>query len=258
MAVIKRRKPESRAKQDEVLGTQIEELKKEHPFWGYRRIWAWLNFRGNQKVNEKRVYRVMREKRLLCHRKIRKQLADRTPRSKPQADRPNQYWGTDMTKIHVEGYGWAYIVVVLDWFTKKVVGIDVATRSRSSDWLSALDQAINAQFPEGVKGFDLKLISDNGCQPTSQAFNNYCYQTGVEQIFTSYNNPKGNADTERFMRTMKEELLWLRSWTSPEDLKYELTKWTENYNKDYLHSSLGYQSPLDVEKTYKSENAYAA
>src|SRR4029453_424651 len=56
---------------------------------------------------------------------------------------------------------------------------------------------------------------DNGCQPTSLAFMRACAAMGIRQAFTSYNNPKGNADTERFLRTLKEELVWLHEWASP-------------------------------------------
>jgi transposase InsO family protein len=61
-------------------------------------------------------------------------------------------------------------------------------------------------------------MSDNGSQPTSVAFMKACREMGIHQAFTSYGNAKGNADTERVFRTMKEELLWLRQWHSPFEL----------------------------------------
>lgn len=84
---------------------------------------------------------------------------------------------------------------------KKVVGQGLQSKSR--DWISALDMALNAQFPSGTRGHDLKLVSDNSCQPTSPAFMKYCCETGVCQIFTSFCNPKGNAETERFIPSKK-------------------------------------------------------
>ena len=73
---------------------------------------------------------------------------------------------------------------------------------------------------------------------------------GITQAFTSYNNPKGNADTERLMRTLKEELLWLREWTSPLELEQAIGAWIEWYNTRYLHSALGYWTPCEVEQQY--------
>ena len=75
---------------------------------------------------------------------------------------------------------------------------------------------------------------------------------GIQQIFTSYNNPKGNADTERMFRTMKEELIWLRELTNPQELRLSLENWIELYNAQYLHSALAYKSPLRYEEEYYS------
>jgi transposase InsO family protein len=74
-----------------------------------------------------------------------------------------------------------------------------------------------------------------------------CHHLGITQAFTSYNNPKGNADTERVMRTLKEELLWLREWTSALELERALAAWVEWYNTRYLHSTLGYRTPCAME-----------
>jgi putative transposase len=68
--------------------------------------------------------------------------------------------------------------------------------------------AVNRQFPEWAEGKGLALMSDNGCQPTSGAFMKACRALEIPRAFTSYSHPKGHADTERVMRTLKEECLW--------------------------------------------------
>jgi len=83
-------------------------------------------------------------------------------------------------------------------------------------------------------------------RPVSEICNDY----GIQQAFTSYNNPKGNADTERMIRTMKEELFWLREWEGERELGYELDKWVDYYNRSYLHSAHGYCTPVQVEEEY--------
>lgn len=172
-------------------------------------------------------------------------------RSKPRPTRPNEWWGIDMTKALSTESGWVQIVLVLDWYTKKIVGHHVGKRATSSDWLSALDRGLNRQFPEGVRGKNLHLMSDNGSQPTSTSFLKACGFLGVEQAFTSYNNPKGNADTERMMRTLKEELVWLREWRNEFELSHAVDRWIEYYNNNYLHSALGYRPPNQAEKEYQ-------
>ncbi|WP_254054964.1 integrase core domain-containing protein [Kiloniella sp. EL199] len=66
-------------------------------------------------------------------------------------------------------------------------------------------------------------------------------------------NPKGNADTERFMRTLKEELVWINEWTSPTVFFEALNKWIEHYNSSYLHSTLGYMPPEKFESEFNQK-----
>jgi transposase InsO family protein len=231
---------------------RIKQLKSEHPFWGYRRIWAHLKYVDSLEVNKKRIFRLMQNNSLLVKPDTRLK-ALRTPgRSKPRPTRPCEWWGIDMTKVMVKDFGWMYIVVVLDWYTKKIVGYYAGIECRRRHWLEALNNAVNAEFPDGVKGRELFLMSDNGSQPTSVAFMKSCRGMGLKQAFTSYGNPKGNADTERVFRTMKEELLWLREWHSPFELVDSLGRWVESYGRSYLHSSLGYKSPEQFEKEYQN------
>ena len=157
-----------------------------------------------------------------------------------------------MTKVMVDGFGCMYIVAVLDWYTKKFAGWYAGVHCQSCHWLEALDDAVNHEFSEGVRDSELSLMSDNGSQPTSVAFMKACREMSIKQAFTSYGNPKGNADTERVFRTMKEELLWLKEWHSPFELTDALGKWVENYNRTYLHSSLGYRSPMKFEEEYQN------
>ncbi len=77
-----------------------------------------------------------------------------------------------------------------------------------------------------------------------------CSNLEIQQVFTSYNNPKGNADTERMIRTMKDEFFWLREWEGERELSYELDKWVHYYNVSYLHSAHGYRTPIQVEEEY--------
>lgn len=240
-----------KAKNKELL-IQIEQLKAEHPFWGYRRIWAYLKYRQGMFVNRKRIYRLMKETNLLVSANTRlKAKRGKFPyRSKPRASRLNQYWGIDMTKVPIQSFGWLYLVIVLDWFSKKIVGYSLKMRSKSEDWLDALSNAVNTQFPQGIleKQKEVFLISDNGSQPTSHKFMQACSVLEIKQIFASYDNPKGNADTERAIRTIKEDFIWLKEWQNPFEFEEGLKGWINRYNNDYPHSSLGYQTPVQFEK----------
>jgi transposase InsO family protein len=242
---------------DQALLARIRSITEAHPFWGYRRVWAWLRYREGLPVNKKRVYRLMREAGLTVKRVSH--AATRTPKAKPKATRPRQYWGIDMTKFLIPALGWAYLVIVLDWYTKKIVGWDLSLRSRRQEWEAALALAVQAEFPDGVRGAGLKLVSDNGSQSTASGFLAAMSTLGIEHVFTSYDNPKGNAETERVMRTIKEELLWLREFTSSEEAREVIGHWiTVEYNERYVHSSLGYQSPCEFERAWAAQGQRAA
>jgi transposase InsO family protein len=229
---------------------RVRQIKADHPFWGYRRVWSHLKYVDELDINKKRILRLMKEHGLLVNADTRLK-AKRIPNtSKPQPEKPNQWWGIDMTKVMVHDFGWMYIVAVLDWYTKKIVGYYAGLECKAKHWLEALDMASNTQFPDGVKGKGIQLMSDNGSQPTSETFMRACRDLGIKQAFTSYNNPKGNADTERLFRTMKEELFWLREWNSPFDLVESLSSWVDSYNRSYLHSTLRYKSPNKFEEEY--------
>ena len=234
---------------NEYVLERIKDIKADHPFWGYRRVWAYLRYIDGLIVNKKRVYRLMRENNLTVKPNTRLIAKRVSERPKPRAEKPRQWWGIDMTKVMTE-YGWVYVVIVLDWYTKKIVGHYSGKQARTKEWLEALNKALNREYPQGVRGNKLELISDNGSQPTSLSFIKTCSNLDIKQIFTSYNNPKGNADTERMIRTMKEELLWLREWENERELGIELDKWIEYYNRNYLHTAHGYRTPFQVKKEY--------
>ena len=243
------------AQRDEALLPRMHALKAEHPFWGDRRIWASWRFVEQVPVHKKRILRLLREHHLwvMPHAKLK---AKRTPtRSKPRPTKPHAWGGIDMTKVMVEGFGWRSIVVVLDWDTKTMVGYYAGRPCTARPWLAALDMAVNRQLLGGARGHGLSLMSDNGSQPTAMAFMEACGTLGVHQAFTRDSNPKGNADTERMIRTVKEECLWLREWISPWELISALGAWIESYNKHDLHSALGYKTPGQFERAYQTSHS---
>lgn len=244
---MKRAKSQSVIQRNQALLEQIKQIKTDHPLWGYRRIWSYLKYRQGIAVNKKRVYRLMKEQNLIVTPQVRLKAKRGPMRPKPVASRPNHFWGIDMTKIKLHGWGWLYLCIVLDWHSKEIVGYSLNLQSKTDHWLDALQMAINNRFPNGIreslKDQKLFLISDNGCQPTSQRFMLNCSILGLKQIFTTWSNPKGNSDTERVMRTIKEDIVWPYDWDNPFEFEVRLAKWIHDYNTDYPHQSLGDLTP---------------
>jgi len=228
---------------DEETLKEIEELKREHPYWGYRRICAMMKKKGN-KVNHKRVYRIMKENGLLF--KVEHKKASRTIQKKIKPEKPREILGIDMTKVYTKDGGWVYYIAVIDWYTREILGSEISLRCRAEEWLRALDNALNEGYREGVRGERVILVSDNGSQPTSRKFLKECQVLGIKQVFTSYNNPKGNANTERYFRTYKEEVAWLLDNPRYEELVEKTKEFERFYNEEYPHSALGYKSPKEA------------
>jgi transposase InsO family protein len=119
-------------------------------------------------LGRKRTAGILRQKNLLCTR-IKKRV-HRTAKKRAVATGMNQLWSTDMTSFMLSGGTKLFLVVVLDLFTRRIVGWHLNRRCRSREWLTALNSALCAEFPLGVRGKGLTLRMDNGCQPTSSAY----------------------------------------------------------------------------------------
>ena len=101
-----------------------------------------------------------------------------------------------------------------------------------------------------IKQDKLYLISGNGSQPTSKRYMEACSVLEIKQIFTSYSNPKGNADTEQVIRTLKEDFVWTREFSSPFEFAENFKERVEDYNNHYPYSSLNYSNPSEYEKEH--------
>ena len=226
---------------------RIQQLKAEHPYWGYRRIWAYLKHHERLPINPKRVHRLMKLHNLLVPKNLKLRAPRKATTRKPRTCEPNRYWGIDMTKVMISYFGWVYLHVVLDWGSKKLLAAHVSLKSGSADWIAALNEAVNLQFPHGIREATNapELVSDHGSQPTSRAFFQACSELGIGQIFASYCNSKGNADTERVIRTLKEDLVWTKEFDSVAAFEAALSHWQRAYNEEYPHSSLGYSTPYE-------------
>jgi transposase InsO family protein len=108
-----------------------------------------------------------------------------------------------------------YTVLVLAWDTKKIVGYCASNPYTAMHWLTAPGMVVNRQFPARARGEGLALMRDHGSQPTAMMFMRACARSGDASNLHQLQQPMGNADTHRVMRTLKEECLWLQERTSP-------------------------------------------
>jgi len=235
---------------DEATKDAMREVKKNRPYWGHRRVRAKLKKEHGIKIGRKRAIRLMREAGLLCPRKRFKPKRKHVPQ--PAATAPRQAWQIDMTSFVLQNLLTLYLVLVIDVFNRKIVGWKLSRRCRADEWLEALDAAVIAEFPEGVRGKGLTLRADNGSQPTSRKFVEHLDVLGITGEWTGYNTPESNAYVERVIRTVKEDGIWPNEFEDEAEAQTAIARTIAEYNAGYPHSSLGYMSPLEFEEAWQN------
>ena len=239
---------------EQTLREWIGLLKEHKPTWGIRRVRAWIRKALEIPIGRKRTARLLREEDLLCERLKRRQGRREKPMTKAKA--PNQLWAMDQTQFNLSSGSVVYLMVVLDTFTRCLVGWHLSFRCRSEEWLQALDNAVAGQFPEGVRGQDLRLRLDNGCQPTSRSFQKALKILDIHPEWTSYNSPKQNAHVERVIGTLKSDWLWLHDCETHEQAKTLVTRAVDEYNQEHPHSSLQFLSPMEFSRAWEDGSAF--
>jgi putative transposase len=241
------------ARADADMRDRIHRISLANRHYGYRRIAAELRREGHI-INVKRVRRLMREDNLLCLRA--KPYVPRTTDSRhgftvvPNLTRGliptglDQIWVADITYIRL-GEGFVYLSVVLDAFSRKVVGWALEDHLEASLAIQALDMAIAARNP-----LPDSLIhhSDRGVQ---YACGDYREKLEARKIAISMSriaNPYDNAKAESFMKTLKAEEVNAKTYATMEDARAEIGAFIETvYNAERLHSALGYKPPVEFE-----------
>ena len=162
-----------------------------------------------------------------------------------RADGPNRLWVADATYIPTWA-GFLFLAIVLDVFSRKVVGWAMATHLRTELMLEALEMALGQRRPEGVIHH-----SDQGTQYTSIAFGLRCQAAGVRPSMGSVGDAYDNAMAESFFATLECELLDRQRFATPAEAEPVVFEWIEGwYNPHRRHSSLGYRSPNEFERIH--------
>ncbi|WP_188648940.1 IS3 family transposase [Marinithermofilum abyssi] len=254
-ALLKETPVKSRVRTDETsLREKIRRLCGEFPTYGYRRIRTMLKRKHRLCVNHKRVYRLMKEMNLLVQVRFyeakRKKQKERIP-----VERSNQHFQTDMTKVWCGRDGWGYLFAVIDAFDREVMGYCFSRFCRTDELLTAVNMALHSRFPQGVRGNELTIRSDNGCQMTSRRFVKAMKDAGIRHERTGFNNPDADAYIERWFRTLKEETVWTREYLFFTEAKQDIVAYIDFYNIDRPHSALGYLSPKEFRQSLTSNVA---
>jgi putative transposase len=214
------------------------------PFYGARKIAAWLKSQGHR-VNRKRVRRLMQIMGL-------KAIYRRPRTSKPapghkiypyllsgmKITRPNQVWAADITYIPM-ARGFLYLVAIIDWYSRYVLSWRLSNTLDASFCAEALEEALRKGKPEIFN-------TDQGAQFTGEAFTGLLEQHGVRISMDGKGRYSDNLFIERLWRTVKYEEVYLKAYQDGRDARIGLGSYFSFYNTERPHQALSYRTPAEV------------
>jgi transposase InsO family protein len=210
--------------------------------WGVRKVWARLRQQG-MRVGKKRVYALMKAHGLVL---ARDREPGETTRGHVAVPEPNRRLATDLTTVWTREDGTVAIVPTIDCGCRSLLGMVVTEDQHGPAVLASVRQALTAAFgcpdqvPEG-----LELRTDHGPQYTGQDCRELVDQWHLQHTFAPVGRPTGNAVVERVIRTLKEEVIWLRDWDSADEVRAAVEAWVVRYNHERPHQALDYATPAE-------------
>lgn len=243
-----------RKKKDREISARLEVAFREHrEVYGRPRLWALLRRQGIF-VSQKRVARLMRELGIAAKRRRRFRKTTDSAHDDPIAPNrlerdfsargPNEKWVSDITYIRT-WRGWVYLCVVMDLFSRKIVGWSVATHMETSMVLEALNMAIGRRRPPQ----GLIFHSDRGSQYASKAFRTQLKAHGILQSMSRAGDCWDNSAVESFNDKIKQELVFRTVFKTQQDVILPVMQYIECFYNTYrLHSALGQRSPVEYEE----------
>ncbi len=238
---------------DEEVLVQIRQVLAESVFAaeGYRKVWARMRMKGIR-VWKERILRLMREADLLspnrrpAHRPANPHEGSIVPME------PNQVWGTDATATTTIEDGKVTIFAAIDHYSADCLGIHVVKKGHRFEALEPIRQAVRELFGAFTPGAatGIRLRHDHGSVYMSDDFQNEIKHLGMESSPSFVRQPEGNGCIERFFRTLKEQLLWVRDFRNMEELREALVAFRETYNEHWIVERLKYQTPNQARRTF--------
>jgi putative transposase len=233
---------------DEELVEVIRALLADSPFHGegHRKIWARLRLKG-VRTAKRRVLRLMREHGLLAPGRVGRPHGPKAHDGTIRTERVDEMWGVDLTSV-MTGEGQAAIFIAVDHCSVECVAIHAARAATRFEALEPIRQGVRERFGAfaGRVARGLRLRHDHGSQYVSHDFQAEIRFLGIEASPAFVREPEGNGCAERFIRTLKENLLWVRRFATVEELRRALLDFQRLYNETWLVERHGYRTPAQV------------
>ena len=230
---------------DTDLARRIWQVIQENPAYGIRKVWAVLRHVYGLLVNRKKVARIMRLKGWTL-RQRRPRMRPRVKVSRSATEVSNTRWATDLTHVYCGRDGWCHVPIVIDCADRELIGWRISRRGNAQTAEAALEDALIRRFGPGAQQRKkLVLRSDNGLVFLARSYRQTVKDYGLSQEFITPYTPEQNGIAERVIRTLKEECVWLQSFTCIEEAELAIGRWVEKYNTFRPHESLGWMTPAE-------------
>src|SRR3954451_13387578 len=248
------------AMSDEALTTAIQGVLAASPFHGegHRKVWARLRHAGTR-TSLRRVLRLMRQNNLLAPTRAGSPRGPRSHDGNIIPDTVNTMWGTDLTTT-IPGEGQAAVFVAVDHCSAECVGIHAHARATRFQALEPIRQGVRQHFGGFAKAIarGLAVRHDHASPYMSDHFQKELAFLGIESSPAFVRAREGNGCAERFIRTLTENLLWVRTFETIEELRQALLAFRETYNNSWLVERHGFLSPAEYRKRQLQSLAQAA
>jgi putative transposase len=232
-------RPESHAE----LTTQVDELARRHPRYGYRRVWALLRRRG-QRVNKKHVHRLWKRAKLQVRKAMRKRGLARVVSIPVQATHPGHVWTYDFLHDRCLNGTPLKVLTVMDEFTREGLAIEVAPSLPSARVVAVLERLVTRH---GTPQF---IRSDHGPEFIALALRGWLAQHQTRTLYIDPGCPWQNGYGESFNGTVRDECLNMYAFHSVEEARIVLAAYRRQYNEERPHSSLGYRTPTEFKRDW--------
>ena len=250
-SVPPRRRGPVGAGRDEELVSHMRRVLEASPFHGegYRKVWAKLRVEGIR-TSKERVRRLMREHGLQAPHRVGHPHGPRAHDGTITTESPHVMWGTDMTTTVTVGEGPAFVFVAVDHCTTECIGLHASRSGSRFEALEPIRQGVRERFGGFAEDIadGLALRHDHGSNYLADDFQQEVAFLGIESSPSFVREPEGNGVAERFIRTLKENFLWVRAFETIEELRQALLEFKRTYNEQWMLEKYDYRSPAQVRR----------
>ena len=222
---------------------RILAVAREYPDLSSRQLAAWITDREGFAVSESTVYRILKREGLVKRQEIQLTAANEYH---TKTTRPHQMWATDASYFKVVGWGYYYLVTVMDDYSRFILGWKLQKDMSANSLIEVVQTAVDATGMTDVPVENrVRLLSDNGAGYVSRAFRDYLNLVGIGHILAAPYHPQTNGKVERYQQSLKTEVNQL-PYEIPNELEKAIADFVDYYNYRRYHKALGNVAPADV------------